>query len=67
MEFSYHEEIVVAPRNFPFPFRKCATIDEHYAIIGTAFVVVDMHKCNIKGDSLTTYPMIKEQQIRYEN
>ena len=36
LEFSYHEEIVVAPRNFPFTFRKCATIDEHYAIIGTA-------------------------------
>ncbi len=39
LEFSYHEEIVVAPKNFPFLFRKCATIDEHYAIIGTAFVV----------------------------
>ena len=36
LEFSYHEEIVVAPRNFSFNFRKCASIDEHYAIIGTA-------------------------------
>lgn len=41
LEFSYHEEVVVAPRNYPFPFRTCDNIDHHYAIIGMAFVVDD--------------------------
>ena len=41
LEYSYHEEVVVAPRNFPLLFRKCGSICSHYALIGMAFVVDD--------------------------
>ena len=41
LEFSYHEEVVVAPRNFPLLLRKCKSICSHYAMIGMAFVVDD--------------------------
>lgn len=34
--FSYGEEIIVTPRNFPFRFRYEKTVERHYAIIGTA-------------------------------
>ena len=37
-EFSYGEEIVIMPRNYPIPFRFEETDCEHYAIIGTAHV-----------------------------
>lgn len=39
LEYSYHEEIAVTPRNFLFPFRKVKDIPSHYAMIGTAYVV----------------------------
>lgn len=38
-EFSYGEEIVVIPRNFPFGFREAGRIESHYAMIGVAYVV----------------------------
>lgn len=37
-EFSYGEETVITPRNFPFEFREAGTINSHYAIIGVAYV-----------------------------
>jgi len=37
-EFSYGEEIVIMPRNYPIPFRFEETDRKHYAIIGTAHV-----------------------------
>lgn len=37
-EFSYGDEVTVAPRNFPFCFREEKTICSHYAIIGVAHV-----------------------------
>ena len=37
-EFSYKEEVTVTPRNFPFHFRHMGTLNQHYAIIGMAFV-----------------------------
>ena len=40
-EFSYGEEIVVTPRNFVFPWRKLGNPEQHYAIIGMAYVVKD--------------------------
>ena len=36
-EFSYGEEIVVTPRNYPFHFRHTENLEKHYAIIGTPF------------------------------
>lgn len=36
--FSYQEEVTVAPRNFPFPFRFQDTLKNHYAIIGMAHI-----------------------------
>ena len=41
LEFSYHEEVVITPRSYPFRFRKHETIKEHFAIIGMAFVMND--------------------------
>ena len=37
-EFSYQEEVTVAPRNYPFHFRYMGISDRHYAMIGMAFV-----------------------------
>ena len=37
-DFSYHEEVIITPRNFPFPFRHLNSIYNHYAIIGMAHV-----------------------------
>ena len=41
LEFSYHEEVTIAPRRFPFVFRRQNSIKQHYALIGMAFVVDD--------------------------
>ena len=38
LEYSYLETVTITPRNFPFPFRKAATLDKHYAMIGIAYV-----------------------------
>lgn len=42
LEYSYHEQVAVTPRNYPFHFRRMGTIDHHPAIIGMAFVVGGM-------------------------
>lgn len=38
-DFSYGEEAVIIPRNFPFNFREAGSINSHYAITGIAYVV----------------------------
>ncbi|MGN0571998.1 MAG: choloylglycine hydrolase [Candidatus Fimenecus sp.] len=38
-EFSYGDELVVTPRNYPFSFRDAGELQTHYAIIGMACVV----------------------------
>lgn len=38
-EYSYHEEVTITPRNYPFKFRYCEEINKHYAIIGMAYVM----------------------------
>lgn len=40
-EFSYGDEITIAPRNYEFNFRKVKKIESHYAMIGMAHVVGD--------------------------
>ena len=40
-EFSYGDEIVVTPRNYPFHFRSLGTLEHHYAMIGAACVLKD--------------------------
>ena len=37
-EFSYGDEVVVTPRAYPFSFRKMGRLDQHYALIGMAYV-----------------------------
>ncbi len=37
-EYSYNETVTVTPRKFPFEFRAAGRTDEHYAMIGMAFV-----------------------------
>lgn len=41
LEYSYHEEVTVTPRNYPFRFRNGGTLTHHYALIGMAYVVED--------------------------
>jgi len=38
LERVYGEEVVIAPRNFPIPFRQRPSLKHHYAIIGMAHV-----------------------------
>ena len=38
-EFSYGDEVVITPRNYPFHFRHIDAIENHYAMIGMAHVV----------------------------
>ncbi len=38
LEFSYHETVTVTPRSFPFRFRRMGEKNNHYAMIGMAFV-----------------------------
>lgn len=37
-EFSYKEEITITPRTYEFKFRNQDSINNHYAIIGMAYV-----------------------------
>ncbi|MFC2663099.1 MAG: choloylglycine hydrolase, partial [Eubacterium sp.] len=39
LEFSYNEQVTVMPRNFPLKFRHADELDEHFAMIGMAYVV----------------------------
>lgn len=41
LEFSYKETVTIMPRNYSFSIRHEADIDNHYAIIGMAYVVDD--------------------------
>lgn len=41
LEYSYHETVTVTPRNYPFRFRKVSDLEQHYAMIGMAYVVGD--------------------------
>ena len=38
-EYSYDEQVTVTPRNYPFHFRNGQVLNNHYAMIGMAFVV----------------------------
>lgn len=39
LDYSYHEEVTITPRNYPFRFRNAEDISRHYAMIGMAYVV----------------------------
>lgn len=39
LEYSYHETITVTPRKYPLHFRHTRDVSNHYAMIGTAYVV----------------------------
>ena len=41
LEFSYHESVVITPRNYPFSFCKAPALPRHYALIGAAIVQND--------------------------
>ncbi len=38
LEFSYSETVTVTPRNYPIPFRQMPSMENHFALIGMAFV-----------------------------
>lgn len=41
LEVSYHEQVVITPRNYPFRFRRVRDLERHYALIGMACVSED--------------------------
>lgn len=41
LEYSYEETVTITPRNYPFFFRKVGALDNHYAMIGMAYVQND--------------------------
>lgn len=41
LEYSYQESVTITPRNYPFVSRKTKRLNNHYAIIGMAYVVED--------------------------
>lgn len=40
-EYSYNETVTITPRNYPLPFLKVEDLQQHYAMIGMAFIVND--------------------------
>ncbi len=40
-EFSYGDEVVITPRNYPFHFIEKGNVNVHYAMIGMAYVTED--------------------------
>lgn len=40
-DFSYECEVTVMPRNYPLPFRYLGVREQHYAVIGMAYVLED--------------------------
>lgn len=38
LEYSYEESVTITPRNYPFSFRKTDPLQQHFAMIGTAYV-----------------------------
>lgn len=45
-EFSYGESITIVPRKFPLQFRESSLLDQHYAMLGIAFVTPDQNGQN---------------------
>ncbi len=41
LEYSYKETVTITPRNYKFKFRKVKELDNHYAIIGMAYISND--------------------------
>lgn len=41
LEYSFNENVVVTPSNYPFTFRKVKSLETHYSMIGVAAVVDD--------------------------
>ena len=38
LEYHYDEQVTITPRNFPFAFRHCNPLPQHYAMIGMAII-----------------------------
>ena len=53
-EISYHEEIAITPRKYPFCFRNMGGMKNHYAMIGVA---------HIEGDCPLYYDAVNEKGL----
>lgn len=53
-DFSYEEEVVIAPRNYPFYFRHAGEMKKHYAMIGMA---------HVEGDYPLYYDAVNEKGL----
>ena len=38
LDHAYCETVTVTPRRYPFPFRRAGVLEEHYALVGMAYV-----------------------------
>lgn len=56
-DFSYGEEAVIIPRNFPVYFREAGTLSSHYAIIGIAYVAT-VPAQNLAKDQPANLPLL---------
>ncbi len=56
-DFSYGEETVIVPRNFPFHFREAKSHDSHHAIIGIAYVADTPTNLLVNGTP-KSYPLL---------
>ena len=44
LEYSYQETVAITPRHYPFHFRHEGTNSDHFAMIGMAFVAVEIFR-----------------------
>lgn len=57
LEFSYGEEAIIIPHNFPFYFREIGLLNNHYAIMGIAHIT-DVPTDFLHQDQPKDYPLI---------
>ena len=76
LEYSYHETVTITPRWYPFSFRRMHEIEEHYAMIGMAYVqdgyplyydATNEKGLSMAGLSFWEYADYKDEQIGMDN
>ena len=71
-EFSYGDEVVITPRNYCFHFLEQSNINNHYAIIGMAYVnenlpLAKLHWIISDSEESITVESVAEGVKIYEN
>ena len=68
-EVAWPGEVTITPRNFVLPFRKIGRMEEHYAMIGMAYVVQDypLYFDAVNEQGLAMAGLSFEESAQYEN